>query len=194
MTRAKPCAHGLGKDPLSVVTSHTLGHVVAHSNLKIIASIFLLSLILLSSCGQKSVEDDISNKVDERLKERFRSGSKELGDDLFFTDSKHFKQINYQHSDYVQSGEPSSWYKTTTGEYEVIDNQVILYPKQIEKSIAFYDSTIVLDSFDYFESDTTRIPTEFKIVEWSKNVYLLSADSIQEFGMTVANDFVEFAK
>lgn len=116
-----------------------------------------------------------------------------MGTNLTLNSNGSFVNEEYWYSDYVQKGEPSSQSTSTIGKYAVDSNKISLYPEYIIKNKIYWDSIRTVDSLKYYKSDSTTIITEFTVVKWNQNIYLLSELQNFQFGFRTDNDFVRFA-
>ena len=131
--------------------------------------------------------------IDESIIGTYKKGSKEMGTNLTLNNEGKFINQKYLYSDCFQQGETSGWITNTIGKFIIDSNKIFLFPDYFVKKELFNDSTIIIDSVRYYKSDSTSINTEFTIIKWNNNIYLLSELQNFLFGYRTDNDIVRFA-
>ena len=157
--------------------------------MKQVLSILTL-IIILCSCNNRATE---KKKIDESVLGTYKKGYKDMGTNLILNSEGKFINQKYRYSDYVQEGEPSGWITNTIGHFETDSNKVILYPDYIVEKELYDNKAKLIDSLEYYKSDSISINTEFTVIKWNSNIYLLSELQNFRFGYRTDNDIVRFA-
>ena len=152
----------------------------------------LTFIFIVSSCNYRLAEKK-EKYVDESIVGIYNKGFKDMGTNLTLSSNGSFINQKYWYSDYVQKGEPSGLFTNTIGKYTIDSNSVSLYPDYFVKKEIFRDTTKIVDSAKYYNSDSTTISTVFTVIKWNSNIYLLSEQQNFQFGYRTDNDFVRFA-
>ena len=157
--------------------------------------ISILIICLFFSCCQNSDQGGYYGKgdIDDDLLGTYTKGYSDMGTNLILEEDGTFINEDYYYSDYIQKGEPSAWITEIKGRFKISSNEIVLYPEVYLTKEIYNDSIVILDSLEYYSSDSTTINTEFIIVRWTGNIYLLSEEASFRYGYRVDNDFVLFA-
>lgn len=148
-------------------------------------------MITFISCRTDMKLDNKTLLVDSTL--IFNKGYKDFGTNLILNTEGTFNYEDYHYSDYVQKGEPSGWITEIRGRYRTDSNKLFLIPENLLHKELFDFKVVVIDSSKYIDCDSLRIDTDFTIVKWSGNIYLLSMSKSQDLRFRVNNDFEKFA-
>lgn len=120
----------------------------------------------------------------------FNSGHK-----LKLTTDNHFVDENYWASCFGGGGEQKIY-----GTYISDNGKIILNPKTVHyiETPMFESDTLSEKRISEYNPDSLEIKTEFYLVEWRRNKYLLSESQDPNYGMDslyiVQNDFIRFAQ
>lgn len=157
---------------------------------------FLLVFLIyiLSSCndGRMDINEHLI-PLDSLINGSFVEGYSDIGTELKFNKDGTFEQTMFFYSDILAPDEPSGLLTTFYGTFKIDSNRLELQPVSIINKEDWGDLTKVIDSLEYYESDSTWIRTSFVYVEWNGNIYLLSEEPSFRYGYRRDNDFVYFA-
>lgn len=153
----------------------------------------LVIIIAISSFHFVTKQDPEIVPVDSTIFAKYKKGYKESGVNLTLNDNWTFSYEKYNYSDCIEVGKPVGWISKYTGKFRADSNKILLIPEWlIEIELLNYGSNI-LDSLKYSEIDSIRIKTEFTIVKWTGNIYLLSEEKSRDLRFRTKNDFEKFA-
>lgn len=156
--------------------------------------LYLITIVLIFySCFHKHQQGLQCGQIDTALLGIYNESSGERGTNLTLTKEGTFTNERYYHSDFIQIGKPESEITEVLGKFSVESNRIELFPEVYIRKLIYKDSVVILDSIKYIKSDSTKIKTNFYIIKWIDNTYLLSEDSTFHYGYRMDNDFVAFA-
>jgi hypothetical protein len=146
-------------------------------NMKNTLSVLIL-LLLLTNCNNSRKEKDIETNIG--LEEEFAIRGFNVGVEIYL-----FPDFTFLNRFYSRACTGGFFIKNVTGTYMLEENNVIFSPQTM---IIMEDwesheitNTTKIDTVEYYVSDSTKIQTEYRIVENSNIKFLVSESSVNEF-------------